>query len=185
MESGDLTEIRNKRLYATRVAAHISMMSRKTGVPIQQLAWEHLPTLPQWCLADSKDRQSLQLVCGTLLLAPLIRNSINGSVLRRLREFVGHDLFQFACETYAVEHEIHRVLDDRQLEVTVMGSGSLVLLSMLEDKSLVKLYTAIIGPPAQHQSSENLSTETASRIHSSACQFIETPLQESPDRNVA
>lgn len=168
MSSQNVTEARHKRLNATRAAAHIGLMSRKTGVSVEDVSWELLSELPPWCLADNSDRQAVQRICGALYFSPQIRTSIDGSLLRRFSGFVGDPVFNAVRSANGFTHTVRDQLNMSKLEVQVMASGSSVLLGTLVDATLVQLYTEIAGPPGDH-----IESDLASEIYSTATQLAE------------
>lgn len=162
----NVVETRNRRLYATRAAAQIGLMSRKTGVSADQVSWGLMSTLPAWCLSEKKDRQEVQRLCGLIYFAPLIRSSVDGIMLRTLRKFVGEKLFQFTRESNQFNHEASGELLSDTLELQVMASGSSILLATLDDQTLVRLYADAVGPPGN-----SVSNELAQEIYSAALFF--------------
>jgi len=132
--------IRDKRLHAARAAAQLSIIGRENGVSVEGIPWDVLPAIPDWCLLDAKERHTLQRVCGALYLAPLIKNSIDGGVLRKLNIFVGDAIFQHVRTTDDLTHSIEPRGFENHVEVQVMAAGSSVLLHTLQVTSLMELY---------------------------------------------
>lgn len=153
VSSGEQFElVRNKRSYATRIAAHLSIESRKNGVSMDAIEWDTLSQVPQWCLDSNDEIRHLQKICGAVYAAPLIKSSIDGVVLRKLSKFLGGELFD-ALRSADSSHQIAQESNQQSAfnqypEVEVMAAGSSVLLQTLQVPSLIRLYQEIIGPPS-------------------------------------
>lgn len=185
-DSVELIAVREKRLYASRMAAHISFLSRKVGVSADSIPWDTLATMPEWCLASNDDRLLLQRVCGAFYLAPLVKRSIDGSLVRAFKGLVGDETYRFIENTNTFLHEVNDVLLENTLELKLMASGSSVLLQTFSDSNTVNFYRAVIGPPGA-----SLQTATSLHIYSVACQVVNAVShstnthQDSDDRAVA
>lgn len=160
----DMELVRARRSYSVKVAAHLSKLSQQIGLPLDdQVQWDSLSVMPQWCIASLEDRQRVQRICGAVYMAPAIKKTIDGTSLRKLRKFLGAEIFYLLRNSGDQHHIAHVNKIGKYPEVDVMATGSAVLLKTLPQLELVKLYERIIGPPCI-----DICSEMAHRVYSVA-----------------
>ncbi len=168
MSAVNMEEARSSRLFAARAAAHIDLLSRQTGIAVDGVPWQVLSALPDWCLTTKKGRQELLRVCGALYLSPSIRVSIDGLILRKLRHFVGSNVFHHIRSAEKLNHDVAVSLAADEIEIQVMSSGTSVLLGTLHDNNLISLYRESIFGLHTH----GVSAELAHDIYSQAASLV-------------
>ena len=95
MES--LSPGRRKRLHRSSAAQFLaSLESGCSADDLKKIDWSILDTVPHWCFSENLARDRLQLVCGTVFLAPLIAQWIDGGLLKQARALVGAPYFDAA-----------------------------------------------------------------------------------------
>jgi len=179
MSLPEYKDVRNMRGYATRVAARLSMIGRHNTSQVERVPWNALSTAPSWCLADSNSLVDLQRTCGVLYLAPLLKSSIDGELLRELRSFIGADLFNFVRSEYQFDHKIGVQGLEKRLDRQIMAAGATVLLQTLRESSMTDLFSEIIGPPGSE-----IKVAVAQSIYFAACSFIDCETVSQPHARV-
>lgn len=190
MATNDVIEGRNKRTFATRAAARISSISATAGVCVDDVSWQSLSVLPEWCLLYSEDQSELVKICGSLTLASPIQSSIDGVWLRRLCGFIGQEVFDYVRSTEAIaDSPLEEILADEmsveKLELQVTDYGVAVFLSTLDDKTLVKLYTEVFRSSGYGVSSVQIEKSTAQELLRQGMQLLKNlPVKKSFSKTV-
>lgn len=180
MSLPEFQDVRNMRGHATRVAARLSMIGRHNNAQVERVPWKALATAPSWCLADTNSLLDLQRTCGALYLAPLIRSSIDGEILRELNSYIGGELFHFVRVEFQLVHPIDASQLEKRPDLQIMAAGATVLLQTLRESSLSDLFSEIIGPPGSE-----IKIAIAQTIYLAACSFVDCEVVSQSNVNVA
>jgi len=130
---GALSTARRTRLHRTNAAMYL----------VSKIDWDALLSVPHWCFSDKPQTNQLQLVCGTVFLAPAIVHWIDGGRLIAVRTLVGPDYFDHAiragagrvgCEPVDIETEVPELLASAGAAVMVGAVDNATVRSILADQ---------------------------------------------------
>lgn len=144
--SNTIEASRQRRQRTWQFVSQMSGIADRTGVAPPQVSTRTLFALPDWCQSELWQTRVLQRHCGAMYFAPVIYQSIDGSLLREFGRFVGRSCFDYLRETNRFDHSVAQPLTPRKLQVSVMAAGSSVLLSTLPEPAYMRCFEAHIGP---------------------------------------
>jgi len=141
---GALSTARRTRLHRTNAAMYLASLNTSCSIDdLSKIDWDALLTVPHWCFSDKTQTNQLQLVCGTVFLAPAIVHWIDGSRLIEVRTLVGPAYFDNAiragagrvgCEPVDIKTEVPELLASAGAAVMVGAVGNETVRSILADQ---------------------------------------------------
>jgi len=94
-----LSAARRTRLHRTSAAQFLASLESSCSLDdLAQIDWTVLDQVPHWCFTENAARNRLQLVCGSVFLAPLMALWIDGGLLKQARTLVGPNYFDAAMQ---------------------------------------------------------------------------------------
>lgn len=148
---GALSTARRTRLHRTNAALYLASLNTSCSLDdLSKIDWDALLSVPHWCFSDKTQTNQLQLVCGTVFLAPAIVHWIDGSRLIEVRTLVGADYFDNAiragagrvgCEPVDIKTEVPELLASAGAAVMVGAVENSTVRSILADQFPMEIET--------------------------------------------
>lgn len=170
MHVASIENAREKRQRLSRAANHLA----KARAQIDFKRWvssEQLSQLPDWCAFEMADIRQLQRICGAFYFAPQIETSIDGNLLRALRDALGEQCFASVRSEHNMSHRVSTTLGNEKLPLMLMQAGSGVLLATLNDAHMWYLFEQLIG-----DGNVRVDTEVSVRIIQQAIDIFQQGL---------
>jgi len=164
---GGRLRTRLARRYIASSANHLVSLANGAG-NLGGLTWTSLRELPHWCLLDDEQRSHLQLVAGAVYLLPCVQKSVDRVFLLAVREAIGHAPFNYLQHLEVDGLSNDHAEPDSDFKEALRSAGAAVLLSTLQEKSLIALYFPILGRPVSA-----LSQPVAMRLYLLATDVIQ------------
>jgi len=169
-----LSTARRTRLHRTNAAMYLASLNTSCSLDdLSQIDWNALLNVPHWCFSDAKQSNQLQLVCGTIFLAPAIVHWIDGSRLIEVRTLVGSAYFDHAiragagrvgCEPVDITTDVPELLASAGAAVMVGAVENTIVRSILADQFPMDV--------------ENVEPDIARAVYELALSTIDTVLKK-------
>jgi len=165
----NLTAARRTRLHRTSAAQLLASLESSCSIEeLAQINWAVLDQVPHWCFTENSARNRLQLVCGSLLLAPLMSRWIDGGLLKQARTLVGPDYFDAAMQVGSSGAVSETVNAAEPVPELLASAGAAVLVYSIDHPVIRSLLSSQFP-----MSVETLDTHTARSIYQLALDLID------------
>jgi len=141
---GAVSTARRTRLHRTNAAMYLASLSASCSLDVlSKVDWDALLSVPHWCFSDKTQSNQLQLVCGTVFLAPAIVHWIDAGRLIAVRTLVGPAYFDHAiragsgragCEPVNIETEVPELLATAGAAVMIGAVHNTAVRAILADQ---------------------------------------------------
>lgn len=134
---GALSTARRTRLHRTNAAMYLaSLNSSCSSDELSKINWDALLTVPHWCFSEKTQSNQLQLVCGTVFLAPAIVHWIDASRLIEVRTLVGPAYFDHAIRTGSGRVDCEPVNIETEVPELLATAGAAVMVGAIENTTV-------------------------------------------------
>ena len=135
-----LSAARRTRLHRTSAAQFLVTLESSCSLDdLAGIDWMALDNVPHWCFTDQVESNRIQLVCGTVFLAPLIAQWIDGSRLKQARTLVGANYFDAAMHAGAGLAASQQISTSEEVPELLASAGASVLVVSVEHAAIRKL----------------------------------------------
>ena len=131
---------RRNRLHRSSAARFLA--SLETSCSLEELSevdWQSLVKVPHWCLAERAVSNRLQLTAGTIFLAPLIAQWVDGHRIKQARALVGERVFELSMRAGANRATIDMHDTGESIPELVASAGASVLVSAIDHPVIRRL----------------------------------------------
>jgi len=135
-----LSAARRSRMHRTSAASFLASLESSCSLEeLAQIDWSSLVKVPHWCVADRRVSNQLQLTCGTVFLAPLIAQWVDGNRLKQARALVGAKLFDESMRAGAAGVGTDMIDNGQPVPELLASAGASVLVGAIDHPVIRKL----------------------------------------------
>jgi len=132
-----LSTARRTRLHRTNAAMYLASLNTTCSLDdLSKINWDSLLSVPHWCFSDTRQTNQLQLVCGTIFLAPAIVHWIDGGRLIEVRTLVGPDYFDHAIRAGAGRVGSEPVDIETEVPELLASAGAAVMVGAVDNETV-------------------------------------------------
>lgn len=176
MQMETLSVARRTRLHRTSAAQFLASLESSCSIDeLAQINWATLEKVPHWCFTENASRDKLQLVAGTVFLAPLIAQWIDGALLKQARTLVGPNYFDVAMQVGSNRSIAEPVNTSEAVPELLASAGASVLVCSVDNLPIRKLLSGQFP-----MAIKNIDEKIARSVYQLSLDVIEHVQRQSP-----